>query len=286
VIIDSHQHFWDLSRTDYGWLTPQAGILYRNYLPADLQPLLQLNEVAGTVLVQAAPSEEETRFLLQLASSHGFVRGVVGWVDFEAPDASQRIAALKAAGGSLLKGLRPMVEDIADPEWITRPALDAAFAAMIAHDLVFDALVKPRHLQALRVRLLRHPHLRCVLDHAGKPDIASREIQGWAHDIEELAADTSACCKLSGLLTEAGRHQSPQDLAPYVTHLFRRFGPDRLLWGSDWPVLNAVSDYTHWLRLSAELTQQFGVAQATAVMGDNATRVYRLEDALACGWSV
>jgi L-fuconolactonase len=281
VIIDAHQHFWDLSRTDYGWLTPQAGVLYRNYLPVDLQPLLQLNDVAGTILVQAAPSEDETRYLLQLASSHAFVRGVVGWVDFEAPDVAERIAALKAAGGSLLKGLRPMIQDIADPGWITRPDLDAAFAAIIAHDLVFEALVRPRHLQALRTRLLRHPQLRCVIDHAGKPKIASREIDTWAHDMEQLAGATGACCKLSGLLTEAGHHNLQEHLAPYVAHLFRQFGPARLLWGSDWPVLNAVSDYTHWLRLSAELARQFGGRQATAVMGDNTVRVYRLEQTLA-----
>src|ERR1700753_3021974 len=123
MIIDAHQHFWDVARTDYGWLTSATGeILYRNYMPEDLQPLLAQNKVVGTVLIQAAPSEEETRYLFQLASAHSFILGVVGWVDFEAPDVAERIAALKLVGGSLLIGLRPMIQDIADSEWITRRA--------------------------------------------------------------------------------------------------------------------------------------------------------------------
>jgi L-fuconolactonase len=278
MIIDAHQHFWDVARTDYGWLTSGAGeVLYRNYLPEDLQPLLVQNNVAGTVLVQAAPSEEETRYLFQLASSHSFIRGVVGWVDFEAPDVAERIAALKVAGGSWLKGLRPMIQDIADPEWIMRHSLDAAFAALIAHDLVFDALVKPQHLRGLRIRLARHPGLRAVLDHGAKPAIVSRDTSRWAHDVEALAMETGICCKLSGLLTEAGERPSTDDLLPCVAHLFRCFGPDRLLWGSDWPVLNTVGDYTSWLKSADELTRRFAAPHVAAVLGGNTKRVYGLE---------
>ena len=174
MIIDAHQHFWDLSRTDYEWLRPESGVLYRNYLPEDLAGTLRDNGVTATVLVQAAASEAETLYLLQLAQAHPFIAGVVGWVDFESPDAPRRIAALVAACGTRLKGLRPMIQDMADPAWVTRPTLDATFDALVAHDLVFDALVRPIHLNALRSRLLRHPALRAaVLNlHAGKPDIA------------------------------------------------------------------------------------------------------------------
>jgi L-fuconolactonase len=276
VIIDAHQHFWDLARGDYGWLTPAAGVLYRTYLPADLAATLRANEVSATVVVQAAPSEAETHYLFELARVHPFIAGVVGWVDFDAPDAPRRIAALAAAGGEKLKGLRPMIQDIADPEWITKRSLDGAFEALIAHDLAFDALVRPIHLDALRTRLLRHPQLRAVLDHAGKPDVARGELEAWAGELKRLARETPIYCKLSGLLTEAGERDSLGDLAPYVASVFTSFGPERVLWGSDWPVLNSVSSYARWLELSRELIGRFARGQADDVLANNARRFYRL----------
>jgi len=134
MIVDAHQHFWRLDRSDYGWLQPQLGILYRDYLPQDFEPLLGANDVGATVLVQAAATENETRYLLELATAHPFIAGVVGWVEFEADDAAQRMAALVACGHGRLKGLRPMLQDIADPQWILRPQLDAAFAAFTTSD--------------------------------------------------------------------------------------------------------------------------------------------------------
>src|SRR5580704_1877415 len=243
MIIDAHQHFWQLSRGDYGWLRPETGALYRDYLPDDLAPLLKEHDVGATVLVQAAATEAESRFLLRLAREHGFIAGVVGWVDFEAADVGKRIGELATEGAGKLKGLRPMVQDIPDPRWITRPSLDAAFEALVAHELVFDALVRPVHLEALRERLLRQPRLRAVLDHAGKPDIARGALEPWAAALERLAGDTAICCKLSGLLTEAGKRSSGVDLTPWVAQLFRTFGAERMLWGSDWPVLKAAGSY-------------------------------------------
>ena len=276
MIIDAHQHFWDLSRGDYSWLTPEAGVLYRSYLPEDLARTLRENDVTATVLVQAAASEAETHYLLELARAHSFIAGVIGWTDFEAPDAPRRIASLAAAGGNKLKGLRPMIQDIVDPTWVTRPTLDAAFDALIAHDLAFDALVKPIHLEPLHTRLSRHPRLRTVLDHAGKPDIANGSYAAWAEPLERLARDTSSYCKLSGLLTEAGARNSAHELAPYVAHVFSSFGPERVLWGSDWPVLNCASTYAHWLELSQELVTRFAAGYGDAVMAKTAHRFYRL----------
>jgi L-fuconolactonase len=277
MIIDAHQHFWDLSRADYSWLTPDAGVLYRNYLPRDLVATLRDNGVSATVLVQAAATEDETHYLLQLAEAHPFVAGVVGWVDFEAPDAPKRIAALAAAGGRKLKGLRPMIQDIVDCTWITKSTLDAAFKSMIAHDLVFDALVRPKHLNALRERLIRHPKLCAVLDHAGKPDIARGDIDAWASDIEQLARETSSFCKLSGLLTEAGDRNSADDLAPVVAHIFSCFGPERVIWGSDWPGLTRVSGYAQWLELSRNLINRFAAGHAADALANSARRLYRLK---------
>jgi L-fuconolactonase len=276
VIVDSHQHFWDLGRGDYAWLTPAAGLLYRNFLPEDLAGTLRVHEVGATVLVQAAATEAETRFLLLLAAAHPFIGGVVGWADFERPDISAHVAALAAAGDGKLKGLRPMIQDIADPDWVTRPALDAAFEAITARELVFDALVRPQHLGPLRERLLRHPTLRAVLDHAGKPDIAHGEFDAWARDIERIARDTSGCCKLSGLLTEAGAQWSMEKIAPYAAHVLACFGAQRVLWGSDWPVLTSVVSYSDWLRVSQQLVARFAPGRERDIFAANASRLYGL----------
>jgi L-fuconolactonase len=277
MIIDAHQHFWDLSREDYGWLTPDQGKLYRNYLPEDLAPTLSDHDVRATVLVQAAPSEAETRYLFRLAQTYPFIAGIVGWVDFQSAGAHERISALIADGRGKLKGLRPMVQDIPDPNWLSRSSLDEAFEATVKHNLVFDALVRPAQIPQVRARLMRHPNLRAVLDHAGKPDMANGSFDTWAGDIERLARDTTAYCKLSGLLTEAGVGTSAKDIEPYVAHIFHCFGAQRLLWGSDWPVMNLACDYGYWLALSRGFVKSFAARYENDVFGGTATRLYQLE---------
>jgi L-fuconolactonase len=278
MIVDAHQHFWRPDRGDYGWLRPADGILYRDYLPQDLAPLIGAHRVQATVLVQAAPTEAETRYLLDLAAQTDFVAGVVGWVDMEAPGAPGRIADLVAYGRGKLKGLRPMVQDIADLRWLLKPVLDPAFEAMIDHGLVFDALVSPRHLQPLQARLLRHPKLRAVLDHAGKPDIAGKVFPSWAEDVAKLARELPLLhCKLSGLLTQAGESAGVDELEPYVAHLFEHFGPKRLMWGSDWPVLNLRSEYRHWLELAQTLVRRHAPGHEQEVFGATAIGFYALD---------
>jgi L-fuconolactonase len=277
MIVDSHQHFWRVSRGDYGWLTPEAGLLYRDYLPEHLAALLQSSAVQATVLVQAAPTEAETRYLLELSQTHSFIAGVVGWVDFDAPDVQERMIALQADSQGKLKGLRPMIQDMPDPRWLLREDLDHAFDSLIRAGLVFDALVRPVHLDMLRSRLMRHPNLVAVLDHAGKPDIQHDDFTGWARDLRRLAQDTQAFCKLSGLLTEAGSQRSVAGLVPYVEHIFDCFGPDRVLWGSDWPVLSTAGDYGDWLTLAQELCRRVGIKDSRGVFGGTALSIYRLE---------
>ena len=277
MIVDAHQHFWRPDRGDYGWLRPTDGTLYRDYLPEHLAPLIATHHVQATVLVQAAPTEAETRYLLDLAAQTDFVKGVVGWVDMEAADAPSRISELVGYGDGMLKGLRPMVQDIADPQWLLKPALDPAFEAMVEHGLVFDALVLPQHLQTLRARLLRHPQLRAVLDHAGKPDIASQAFSGWAEDVAQLALELPQLhCKLSGLLTQADDGAGVDELAPYVAHLLEHFGPKRLMWGSDWPVLNLKSDYGEWLELARTLVRRHAPGHEQDVFGATAVGLYAL----------
>ncbi len=276
-LVDAHHHYWRPSRGDYGWLTPALGVLHRDWLPDDLRPLLAAHGVAATVLVQAAATEAETDELLRIAAAEPSVAGVVGWVDLEARDAAARIDRLVARAGGRLLGLRPMLQDLDDADWIARPALDAAFEAMAAHGLVLDLLARPGHLDAARERLLRQPHLCAVLDHCGKPGIAAGADPQWQAGVAALARDTGAYCKLSGLLTEAPPGAGIDALAPWVEHVFACFGPQRVLWGSDWPVLNLAGDYAGWLDLARALVRRHAPGAEAAVFAGNARTLYALE---------
>ncbi|MEI9887155.1 MAG: amidohydrolase family protein [Rhizomicrobium sp.] len=273
IRIDAHQHFWRIDRGDYGWLTQDEhpGIA-RDFLPADLLPLLKAAKIDRTVLVQAAPSEAETQFLLDLAAATPVVAGVVGWSDFDAPDAASRIARLCA--NRKLVGLRPMVQDIADDEWLLRPECARCVDAMQRGNLRFDALVKPRHLPALAEFLERHPGLPVVIDHGAKPDIAHTGLDTWATYIRHIAGSSGTYCKLSGLATQAGPGWSAQTLKLYVDVLLESFGPRRLMWGSDWPVLNEAGDYAQWLAACETLTRHLSPSDRQAIFGGTAATFY------------
>lgn len=272
--IDAHQHFWRLSRGDYGWLTPALAGIYRDFLPDDLAPLLARHGIAGTVLVQAAPTAEETRFLLSLADEYAFVEGVVGWIDFAAPDAPAQIAAL--ASHAKLKGLRPMIQDIADDDWMLRPDLEPALAALIARGLIFDALVLPRHLDNLLMLLHRHPELGVVVDHCAKPDIGAAGFRDWADAMTAVASESAAYCKLSGLVTQTRGAWSVEELRPTVEHVLGVFGPQRVIWGSDWPVCTLAASYDAWVEATDVLLAGCTAAERDAVLGGNAVRAYGL----------
>ena len=274
MLIDAHFHSWQLARADYGWLTPALAPIYRDVNVPDWQAQAQACGVTGGLLVQAAPTEAETWHLLALAERHPSVLGVVGWVDWLAPDAAQRIQAL--ARHLKLKGLRPMLQDIPDPNWILHPALQPLLALMAELGLVFDALVKPVHLPQLLTLAERHPRLSIVIDHAAKPDIAADRWQPWADDMQRLSEQTDALCKLSGMLTEAGPHPVPQVCRRWADHVLHCFGPSRVLWGSDWPVLELAGSYAGWWQACQEFTAHLTEAERAAVFGGNARRVYRL----------
>jgi len=272
IRVDAHHHVWRLERGDYDWLTPDLPI-HRDYGLDDLRPLLR--DITATVLVQAAPTEAETRFLLQVAhESGGLVRGVVGWTDLAAADAPARIASL--AQDELLKGIRPMLQDIPDHEWILRPELQPALAEIAAQAQVFDALIRPRQLPVVRELARRHPTLRIVIDHGGKPDIAAGELQPWAAELARVARETQAVCKLSGLVTEAAPDWCVADLEPYVEHMLESFGPQRLMWGSDWPVAELAGGYARWRDATLHLLRHLPDAARDAVLGGTAATVYRL----------
>ncbi|MGF6721440.1 L-fuconolactonase [Paraburkholderia sp. GAS41] len=274
--IDAHQHYWDPARDDYGWLTPDLSALYRAFGPADLAPLRERSDVQRTVVVQAAPTVEETRYLLDLARDEASIAGVVGWVPMRSHEAPGLIAEL--ARQPKFKGIRPMLQDLPDDDWIANPDLAPAVEALIAHDLAFDALIFTRHVDAFETFAARFPTLRMLVDHGAKPPIRDGRSgwQSWAAGITRLAKLPHVHCKLSGLATEAAPDWTEATLRPYVDHLLQSFGPARLMWGSDWPVLNLNGDYLLWHSVSQNLLAGLSDAQRDAVFGANAMAFYRL----------
>lgn len=270
--IDAHQHFWSLRRGDYGWLTPEMEPIYRDFIPADLIPVLRRNGIDRTIVVQAAPTQAETHFLLGLAEVTPFIAGVVGWADCEAPDAAWRIADL--ARNRLLVGLRPMVQDLPDRKWLARSDLSPAWDAMVDAGLVFDALVLPQHLKPLATMMARHPDLPVVIDHAAKPHLRKGIGADYWDEMALLARMPQCRCKVSGLLTEAPPGAGLDLLKPLFARLHGLFGSARLIWGSDWPVLTRAASYDDWFAMAQKLASHLPASERDAIFGDNAKALY------------
>ncbi len=271
--IDAHHHLWRIADRAGHWPPPDLAAIHRDFTLDDLAPLLTAGGIDGTVLVQTLEDEAETDAMLALAARAPVIRGVVGWTDLKAPDAPATIARL--ARDPHLKGLRPMLQDHPDDAWIADPVLAPAADTMVAHGLAFDALVRPRQLDALLTFATRHPNLRIVVDHGAKPEIAAGGTPGWREAMAALAARPNVRCKLSGLLTEAGEGGA-EAVRPYAEAILDLFGPARVLWGSDWPVLNLAGTYEAWLRHCRALVPP---ADHDAVFGGNAIAFYQLDRA-------
>ncbi len=272
--IDSHHHFWSLARGDYGWLTPEFGVLCQDFLPIDLGDILADEQVKRTVLVQAAPTVAETRYLLSLADESCSIAAVVGWVDMEASEAVSQIHNFSCH--AKFRGIRPMIQDIPELDWILRSELDPVIRTLESLDLSFDALIKTEHIGNLQEFSRRYPALRIVIDHAAKPNIVGGEFSDWAVAIRKISKSTNVYCKISGLLTEAKPGAKAQDLKPWVDHLIECFGAERLMWGSDWPVLNLVSDYRCWAEMSDLLFEELSETERNYIYGETACAFYKI----------
>ncbi len=251
--------------------------LYRDYLPADLRPSLERHQIDKTVLVQAAPTVAETDFLLELAKKNDFIAGVVGWLDLENRDFPSRLESYSRQHKFI--GLRPMLEELPDDDWILRPRVTDALRMIARMDFPFDFLVHPRHLPHVAKVLEDVPGLRAVIDHIAKPEIKAHKLEPWKSLIQDLAQHKNLYCKLSGMITEAS-HDSweLEDLRPYIEHVIECFGPDRVMYGSDWPVCLLAGSYDRVIgALEAVISPRLDTASAEAVFGDNAARFYRLK---------
>ena len=248
-LLDSHLHFWRIGGPGQVWPDADWPRIHRDFLPADLHAEAQGRQLLGGVLVQSQADDRDTDWILGLDDP--LIRAIVTWVDLADDAAPDRIRHLAAQ--PRVRGVRPMLQGIADTEWIMRPDLDPALRALIDTGLRFDALIEPRHMSTLHRFATRWPDLPIVIDHAAKPRIAAHELDPWRDDIAALATLPNVWCKLSGLRTEQAPGQPAEELRPYVAHLLACFG-DRLMWGSDWPVLRHSGDsYAAWIDTTLDL---------------------------------
>lgn len=279
-MIDAHQHYWHPARGDYDWMPKGDPVLDRPWMPSDLAPHLERHGITQTVLVQAAATVNETEYMLGIADATPSVAGVVGWVDFENRDDLKHLERLKHH--PKFCGVRPMIQDIADVDWMLRDDIAWAFDALVDLDLTFDALGFPRHLDNFLTLLTRHPKMRTVIDHCMKPKIRDQmagkdAFTDWAVGISRLADETDACLKLSGLVTEASDGWSLDDIRPFAEHVLTAFGSQRVMWGSDWPVCQLQASYDQWCEAAEALCAGFSEDDRARIFGGTAQEFYRLE---------
>jgi L-fuconolactonase len=271
--IDAHQHFWDLERFPYSWMPPPPSKLRRNYLPEHLEPILRRNRFDGSIAVQATTEPGEAAWLLDLASEHDWILGVVAWVDLTDPALGKTLDRLQRF--SKFSGVRHPAHDEPDVNWLVRTDVLAGLAELARRGLPFDLLLFPQHVPHVPRIAERVPELRMVIDHIAKPRIAERRIEAWAQDLERAAACPRVYAKLSGMITEADpQHWKSSDLAPFVGHALSTFGPDRLMFGSDWPVCLQAGT---WKEVLAAFTQALGPATVeirSKLLGETAERFY------------
>ena len=278
MIVDAHHHFWDPARADYPWLTDELAAVRRAFSSEDLAPLVASEGIDATVVVQTRSSLDETRELLAMAAVVPFIRGVVGWVDLTNPAVADTIAELRdGPGGDRLVGIRHQVHDEPDPDWLLRHEVGRGIQAVGRAGLAYDLLVRTRELPTARALVASTPDVRFVVDHLAKPPIRDGALEPWANRVAAFTDLPNASWKLSGLVTEADWHGwRPADLQPFVDHALGVLGPERLIFGSDWPVCLLAASYTTVLATARQLTTGLTVAERSAVFGDNARAVYRL----------
>ncbi len=273
--IDTHQHFWKFDPIRDRWITEEMQVIRRDFSPLDIQFVLERNGFGGSVVVQADQSKEETAYLVQLANDYPFIKGVVGWIDLQAADIRQQLDSYQS--DTVIKGFRHIVEGEADPDFLIRPAVLNGLKALADYGYTYDLLIRPRHYAATLDCVQQNPNLQFVLDHIAKPPIKSKAFDEWAAFIDALSAFPNVVCKVSGLATEADwEGWKLDDFKQYLEHIFARFGKERIMYGSDWPVCLLAASYEESIAIVEDKLGQFTAAEKNAFWAENAIRVYNL----------
>jgi L-fucono-1,5-lactonase len=274
--IDTHQHFWQYSPKQYGWMGSNMEILKNDHLPGHLKPLLKSSAIDATVVVQARQTLEENRWLLELADQFPFIKGVVGWVDLCSPDVNEQLERL--ASHPKFCGVRHVVQDEPDDQFMLRAAFLGGLSHLAKFDLTYDLLLYPRHLTVALEVVKRFPEQPFVLDHIAKPLIKEHKLTPWDTDVRRLAKFQNVCCKISGMVTEADwQHWKPADFNPYLDTIFESFGTDRIMIGSDWPVCTLAARYSQVMRIAASYVERLSKDEQEHVWSLNARQFYGLD---------
>jgi L-fuconolactonase len=274
MTIDAHHHLWKYSAAEYGWITPEQRAIRRDFLPEDLEPLMHHFGIEATVAVQARQTLEETTWLLGLSEKHPLIRGVVGWVPLT-DGAGVKRSLERFAGNRRLRGVRHLIQDESDPRYILRNDFNEGVSALREFGLRYDILIFERHLPAAIEFVDRHPNQTFILDHVAKPRIKDKIMSPWDRNMRELAKRQNVYCKLSGMVTEADpQHWTPADLQPYIDVALGAFGPRRLMYGSDWPVMLLAADYARWYGTATNAIAKLSKAEQDRIMGGTAAEAY------------
>lgn len=273
--IDAHHHYWKYNPVEYDWIDDAMAAIRADFLPETLEATIRSVGVDGVVTVQARQLVEETEWLLQMAQKHNFMKGVVGWLPLIDADLVRSLEFYSEV--PKLKGLRHVLQGEPDMEYMLRPDFDRGLSLLKNYDLVYDILIFERQLPNTIRMVDRHPNQVFVLDHIAKPLIAQNELLPWSDNLRELARRENVYCKLSGMVTEADfRSWTPEQLKPYFDVVLEAFGPNRLMWGSDWPVCLVATSYNRWVQLISETISSFSETEQQTILGTNAQRVYNL----------
>jgi len=276
MVIDAHQHFWRFDPVRDGWITEKMSAIRRDFLPGDLKPELDANGVDATIAVQADQSEAETEFLLGLAEGNRRIAGVVGWVDLRSPDVERRLEHFERF--EKLRGVRHVAQGEPDDRFLVRPDFVRGVAHLKQFQLTYDILIYPRQIPAAIELVRKLPGQKFVVDHLAKPEIKARKIEPWAAQIRELAASPNVNCKISGMVTEADwKNWMAGDFEEYLDVVFEAFGPDRVMFGSDWPVCLVAASYARVKQLIEAYVERHASDHRAAIFGDNAIAFYGLK---------
>ncbi len=275
LTIDAHQHFWHYTAEEYAWIDDTMPILRRDFLPADLQAATEGCGIDGVVTVQARQTMKETHWLLDLASRNEFIRGVVGWCPLLDPRLRDILEPLSK--NEKLKAVRHVLQDEPDERYVLRDDFNLGVSQLKEFDLAYDILVFERHLPHVIEFVKRHPNQIFVLDHMAKPRIRDGALSPWRENLNRLAEFPNVCCKISGMVTEADHDAwRDEDLVPYFDVVLKAFGPQRLLFGSDWPVCLTATTYRRWFSVVRKQIAALSASEQGAILGGTAARVYRL----------
>lgn len=273
-VLDAHQHFWNYDPVAHSWINEEMSVIRKDFLPNDLEPVLQKNAVDGCIAVQADQTEAETDFLIHLANQHSFIKGVVGWVDLGAENIRERLQHYKQQ--PVLKGFRHILQG-EEPAFMLQPDFLRGIAALKEFGYTYDILIFPKHLAAALELVKQFPDQPFVIDHIAKPFIKDGLIEDWKKGMQALAQFPNVYCKISGMVTEADwKNWKPEDFTPYLDAVTEAFGTNRLLYGSDWPVCLVAASYTDMIGIVRNYFLSFTAAEQEAVFGGNAAKFYQL----------